>query len=144
MKKLITIAAILLIPFASNALQISTLPDGTNVSTEVIGIPAVILVLYLVLTFILTIAKSIMDNRLKSQMIEKGVSDKVVEQFLQPDSKDVKDQAMKSFLILSGIGIGLTIISLFRPVGIHSIAIMTLCIALSHLGYYYFLKRSEK
>lgn len=144
MKKLIIIATVLLIPFAANAWQISTLPDGTNVSTEVIGIPAVILVLYLVLTFILTITKSIMDNRLKAQMIEKGVSDKVVEQFLQPDSKDVKDQAMKSFLLLSGIGIGLTIISLFLPIGIHSIAIMTFSIALSYLCYYYFLKRSEK
>ena len=85
-----------------------------------------------------------MDNRLKARMIEKGVSDKVVEQLLQPDGKDVKGQAMKSFLLLSGIGLGLTIINFFLPIGIHSIAIMSFSIALSFLGYYYFLKRSEK
>ena len=144
MKKVIIIATVLLQPFAANAWQDSTLLDITNMPLEVIGIPAVILVLYLVLTFILTITKSIMDNRLKARMIEKGVSDKVVEQFLQPDGKDVKGQAMKSFLLLSGIGVGLTIINFFLPIGIHSIAIMSFSIALSFLGYYYFLKRSEK
>ena len=144
MKKVITIAAALLLPIAVNAWQERTLQDGYDIPLKVIGIPAVILVLYLVLTFIITMTKAIMDNRLKGRMIEKGVSDKVVEQFLQPDGKDVKGQAMKSFLLLSGIGAGLTIIEFFRPIGIHSIAIMSFSISVSFLGYYYFLKRTEK
>ncbi len=144
MKQVIIIATVLLLPFGVNAWQDSTLQEIADVPLGVIGIPAVILALYLILTFILTFAKSIMDNRLKARMIEKGVSDKVVEQLLQPDGKDVKGQAMKSFLLLSGIGLGLSIINFFRPIGIHSIAIMSFSIALSFLGYYYFLKRSEK
>ncbi len=144
MKQVIIIATVLLLPFGVNAWHDNTLQEIADIPLAVIGIPAVILALYLVLTFVLTFAKSIMDNRLKSRMIEKGVSDKVVEQFLQPDSKDVKGQAMKSFLLLSGIGAGLTIINFFLPLGIHSIAIMSFSIALSFLGYYYFLKRSEK
>ena len=144
MKQVIIIATVLLLPFGVNAWQDSTLQEIADIPLGVIGIPAVILALYLILTFILTFAKSIMDNRLKTRMIEKGVSDKVVEQLLQPDGKDVKGQAMKSFLLLSGIGLGLTIINFFLPIGIHSIAIMSFSIALSFLGYYYFLKRSEK
>ncbi len=144
MKQVIIIATVLLLPFGVNAWQDSTLQEIADIPLGVIGIPAVILALYLILTFILTFAKSIMDNRLKARMIEKGVSDKVVEQLLQPDGKDVKGQAMKSFLLLSGIGLGLTIINFFLPIGIHSIAIMSFSIALSFLGYYYFLKRSEK
>ncbi|HET6544254.1 MAG TPA: hypothetical protein VFG46_27405 [Chryseolinea sp.] len=144
MKQVIIIATILLLPFGVNAWHDSTLQEIADMPLAVIGIPAVILALYLILTFILTFAKSIMDNRLKARMIEKGVSDKVVEQLLQPDGKDVKGQAMKSFLLLSGIGLGLTIINFFLPIGIHSIAIMSFSIALSFLGYYYFLKRSEK
>ena len=137
-------ATVLLLPFGVNAWQNSTLQEIADIPLGFIAIPAVILALYLILTFILTFAKSIMDNRLKARMIEKGVSDKVVEQLLQPDGKDVKGQAMKSFLLLSGIGLGLTIINFFLPIGIHSIAIMSFSIALSFLGYYYFLKRSEK
>jgi len=144
MKQVIIIATILLLPFGVNAWHDSTLQEIADMPLAVIGIPAVILALYLILTFILTFAKSIMDNRLKARMIEKGVSDKVVEQLLQPDGKDVKGQAMKSFLLLSGIGLGLTIINFFLPIGIHSIAIMSFSISLSFLGYYYFLKRSEK
>jgi len=144
MKQVIIIATVLLLPFGVNAWHDSTLQEIADMPLAVIGIPAVILALYLILTFILTFAKSIMDNRLKARMIEKGVSDKVVEQLLQPDGKDVKGQAMKSFLLLSGIGLGLTIINFFLPIGIHSIAIMSFSIALSFLGYYYFLKRSEK
>ena len=144
MKQVIIIATVLLLPFGVNARHDSTLQEIADIPLGVIGIPAVILALYLILTFILTFAKSIMDNRLKARMIEKGVSDKVVEQLLQPDGKDVKGQAMKSFLLLSGIGLGLTIINFFLPIGIHSIAIMSFSIALSFLGYYYFLKRSEK
>ena len=106
MKQVIIIATVLLLPFGVNAWHDSTLQEIDDMPIAVIGIPAVILALYLVLTFILTLTKSIMDNRLKSRMIEKGVSDKVVEQFLQPDDKDVKGQAMKSFLLLSGIGQG--------------------------------------
>ena len=144
MKQVIIIATVLLLPFGVNAGQDSTLREIADIPLGVIGIPAVLLALYLILTFILTFAKSIMDNRLKARMIEKGVSDKVVEQLLQPDGKDVKGEAMKSFLLLTGIGLGLTIISFFRPIGIHSIAIMSFSIGLSFLGYYYFLKRSEK
>ena len=144
MKQVIIIATVLLLPFGVNAWHDSTLEEIADIPLGVIGIPAVILALYLILTFILTFAKSIMDNRLKARMIEKGVSDKVVEQLLQPDGKDVKGQAMKSFLLLSGIGLGLTIINFFLPIGIHSIAIMSFSIALSFLGYYYFLRRSEK
>ena len=144
MKQVIIIATVLLLPFGVNAWHDSTLQEIADVPLEVIGIPAVILALYLILTFILTFAKSIMDNRLKARMIEKGVSDKVVEQLLQPDGKDVKGQAMKSFLLLTGIGVGLTIINFFLPIGIHSIAIMSFSIAISFLAYYYFLKRSEK
>jgi hypothetical protein len=95
------------------------------------------------ITFILAIIKTILDFRLKSKMVDKGVSDKVVEQFLQPQNRDAKTQAIKAFLILAGIGVGLTAINFTSPIGIHSFAIMAFSIALSFLGYFYFIKRSE-
>jgi len=67
-----------------------------------------------------------------------------VEQFLQPGAKDTKNQIIKWFLVLTGLGLGLTIISMTLPLGIHSMAIMSFSIALSFLGYYVFTKRTEK
>ncbi len=107
-------------------------------------IPCMILVLYLIIMFILSVVRALLDNRLKSQMINKGVSDKLVEQFLQPTATDAKEQAMKWFLILFGIGLGLTIVSNTLPLGIHSISIMTFSLSLSFLGYYFFVKQKGK
>jgi hypothetical protein len=76
-------------------------------------------------------------------MVDKGVPDTVVEQFLQPQSRDAKTQAIKAFLILAGIGLGLTVINFTIPMGIHSFAIMAFSIALSFLGYFFYIRRSE-
>ena len=143
MKKTIAISMLLLGSLAINA-QNYVMPDGRIFSREFIDVPAIILVVYLISMIILTIIKLILDHRLKSKMIEKGVSENVAAQFLQPTKKDSKNNAMKWFLILTGIGIGLTTIYFFLPIGIHSVAIMAFSIALSFLGYFYFLRQSEK
>ena len=144
MKKILTIAILLFLPGFSQAQDIYQIGDDVNMSRQFIDIPAMILILYLVLMFILTIMKSILDNRLKSQMIEKGVTDKVAEQFLQPTKNDSRGMALKWFLILMGIGVGLTIIDYTLPIGIHSIAIMSFSLAFSFLGYFYFIKKSDQ
>lgn len=144
MKKLISLTALLALSSICNAQNFYQFPDGSSITRQLFDIPAMILVVYLFIMLILNIIKSSMDHRLKSKMIEKGVSEKIVEQFLQPGNQDSKSQSIKWFLILSGIGAGLTTINFFLPIGIHSIAIMSFSIALSFLGYYYFLKRSEK
>jgi hypothetical protein len=141
MKKIIAITMLIAAPFALPA-QHYRLSDGRYFSQELINIPATILIVYLLTTFLLTIIRSNLDYRLKSRMVDKGVSDKIVEQFLQPHNRDSRGQAMKWFLILAGIGVGLTIVSFTLPLGIHSVAILVFSVAFSFLGYYYFLKRS--
>ena len=143
MKKLVTIAIIFFTPFFLFAQEDLRLDGGFKMNDEYFRIITAIFVLYLIITFIITIIKSILDFRLKSKMVDKGVSDKVVEQFLQPQNRDAKTQAIKAFLILAGIGVGLTAINFTSPIGIHSFAIMAFSIALSFLGYFYFIKRSE-
>jgi hypothetical protein len=143
MKKLVTIAIIFFTPFVLYAQEDLRIGGGFNIKDEYFRIITAIFVLYLMITFILAIIKTILDFRLKSRMVDKGVSDKVVEQFLQPQNRDAKTQAIKAFLILAGIGVGLTAINFTSPIGIHSFAIMAFSIALSFLGYFYFIKRSE-
>ena len=143
MKKIILIASAFLTPVIVNA-EVYQLPDGKTISGNLVNIPAMILVLYLVSVFILTMIKSFQDFRLKSKMVEKGVTDKVAEQYLHTDHKDTKSQAIKWFLVLAGIGLGLSIIDLTLPLGIHSVAIMAFSISLSFLGYYFFIRRTDK
>ncbi len=144
MRKVITFTIAIVTPFISTAQQRFQFPDGSQISREFIDYAAIILIVYLFIKLIMTLIRSRLDYRLKSRMIEKGVSEKIVEQFLQPQRHDAKNQSMKWFLLLTGGGIGLIILKFFLPMGIHSIAIMSLSIAISFLGYYYFLRQSEK
>jgi len=141
MKKIASLIMVFTTPFVLNAQQNFNLGNGINVPDEVFKICASILVLYLIITFIIAIIRSFLDFRLKSKMVDKGVSEKVVDQFLQP-SRDSKAQAIKAFLILASIGIGLGIINYTLPFGFHSIAIMAFSLSIAFLGYFYYLKQS--
>ena len=141
MKKITTLVMIFSTPFILQA-QSRNLGNGIFVDDEVFKVSASILVLYLFITFILAIIRSFLDFRLKSKMVDKGVSEKIVDQFLQP-GKDSKAQAIKAFLILAATGIGLAIINYTLPLGFHSIAILAISLSLAFLGYFYFLKQSE-
>jgi hypothetical protein len=144
MKKLITFALILSAPLALSAQEVAQLPGGLYIDRGLFTGIASILVLYLISAFIISIIKLFQEYRLKSKLIEKGVSEAVVEQFLQPTKKDSRTQAIKWFLILAAVGLGLTIVQFTLPLGFHSVAIMSFCIAFSFLGYYYYIKMSEK
>lgn len=139
MKKILTATTIILAPFFLNAQDNY---DFRNIDDKYFEISATIFVVYLIITFILSLIKTLLDARLKSKMVEKGVSDKVIEQFLEPRNRDSKTQAIKSFLILLAIAVGLTIINYTLPLGIHSLAVMAFSISFGFLGYFFYLKQS--
>ncbi len=145
MKKVISIATVILAPIALFAQDVYVLPNGSPISREFVETPLIILSFTLIGIFFLTIIRWFLDFRLKSKLINKEVPESVIKLLIDTEKKDSKKQIMKWFFILAGVGLGLAITSImFRSVGIHSIAIMVFCIALSFLGYYLFIKRSEK
>ena len=142
MRILIALSAILFTPLFLYAQDRYSGFAGPHIDDEILKISASILVLYLIITFVLAIMKSIFDFRLKSKLVDKGVSDKMAEQVLQPQKKDAKNQTIKSFLILFAVGAGLIIINYTLPLGFHSIAIMALSVSLGFLAYFYYLKQT--
>jgi hypothetical protein len=138
MKKILTATAIILAPFFLSAQG----DYSFRFSDKHFEIVATIFVVYLIITFILSLIRTLLDSRLKSKMVDKGVSDTIVQQFLQPRSRDAKTQAIKSFLVLLAIAVGLTIINYTLPLGIHSIAIMAFSISFGFLGYFFYLRQS--
>ncbi|WP_173003200.1 hypothetical protein [Chitinophaga sp. SYP-B3965] len=141
MKKILSIFIVTLSPILLYGQDYYRLPDNRYVSQQFVTLPATLIALYLVINFILKLIKTNLDHRLKSKMLEKGVPEKVVEQFLQPGHKDDRTHAFKWFLLLTGIGAGLSIVYYSLPIGVHSMAIMAFCIALSYLAYFLYLKK---
>ncbi len=144
MKKSIATVIFTLISISLNAEGVYKLQNGSEISRQIIDIPASILAVYIVSVFLISIVKAILNFRLRSRMIEKGVSIEIMNQLLQPDQSEAKKNAVKSFLVLSGIGLAVAINMFFLPVGIHSLVITIFCLAFSYLTYYFYLRRSDK
>jgi hypothetical protein len=144
MKKIITTSLLLITILAANAQGSFSTFNDRDFDLDLLHTAGTLVGIYLFTSFILSIIRFILDGRVKSRMIEKGVSESIVEQFLQPTRTDGKSIAIKWFLVLSCIGIGLLIIDATLPVGIHSVAIMAFSIALSFLGYFLYIRRSDK
>lgn len=94
--------------------------------------------------FILTVLKRVVDFRLKNKIVEKGIPENIVASILQTNPKEDRNMNIKWFAILAGLGVAFTLINFTLPLGIHSLAIMAFCIAASFLGYFFFIKYSDK
>ena len=144
MKKIATISLIFFAAVSANAQQnFQSFPDR-EFNNDFLHITGVLIGIFLFTSFILSIIRLFLEGRMKNKMIDKGVSETVVEQFLQPTNRDSKSVAMKWFIVTACIGLGLAAINLSLPIGIHSIAIMAFSIALGFLGYYFYMKKSGK
>lgn len=95
--------------------------------------------------FIINIIKRIFEHRLKNKIVDKGISENIAQSILETKATGESKYAnIKYFAILAGIGIGLTGVNYTQPLGFHSLAIMAFSISLSFLGYYLFIRDTEK
>ena len=139
MKKLMTVSAAILICFAVQAND-----NVMRISEDMIQVFAAIFVVGMFMYFIISVLKRILDHRLKNRIIDKGISETIATSILETNSGENKNANIKWFAILAGIGIGLTGVNYSQPLGFHSLAIMAFSISLSFLGYYFFVKKTEK
>jgi hypothetical protein len=144
MKK--ALASLLLFGFTCKSIAQST--SGLNSLEDIPGkfieIPALLLLISVIAGFIINVVRLFFDYRIKTKIIDKGVPEEIVAHVLRPSGKDTKKLSFKWFSVLASIGMGLVIINLFRPFGIHSIIIMTFSVAAGFLAYYYFETQLDK
>ena len=138
MKRITTTIFVLLSCYMVNAQGVY------RVDSELLSAISIMLFFILLGVFILAIVKLIFDHKVKNKLLDKGAPEDLVSQMLQPVKKDSRDTIIKWFAILAGVGIGLFLVDYFQPLGIHSLAIMSLSLSGSFLGYYFFTGRSAK
>jgi len=143
MKKIyITITGLLLVTGVS-AQSDDKFNDGA-LKFESLHIFAAFANIALFATAIYIFVKLLLDNRIKNKLLDKGAPEDLAMQLLQPALKNDKTVTVKWICILTGLGIGLLIADYTQPLGIHSIAIMCLSLAASLLGYFVFIRYSDK
>jgi hypothetical protein len=105
---------------------------------DALHICATIAVIYLVSYFILQIIKNAMTFRIKHRMLDKGTEENIVRELLQPDKKDNRNNILQWFFMLASIGVGLVLVRIIQPYGLHSLAILAFSLAAGFGSYYYF------
>ena len=146
MKKLFITGIIMTITIAASAQDNNFDPfRDRQFIFDSVNICAVLAVIYLVCNFILRIVKHSLEYKLKNRIIDKGTTEPVVAQILQPESnKEKRNYLLQWFFILVAIGLGFSMMALSRPFGLHSLAIMAFCVAAGFGGYYFFTRETAK
>jgi hypothetical protein len=105
---------------------------------------SILIVIYLISSFILQAIKAAMTTRIKNRILDKGTEENIVRELLRPDKKENKNYILQWFFMLAAIGLGLLLVKIILPFGLHSLAILALSIAAGFGAYYYFSRQSDK
>ena len=143
MKKILLIAALVFISSSIHA-QTENLTQGIYFDRGVFNVCATIFIIGLFMVFILSFLKRMLEFRLKNKIVDKGVSENVASSILKPNNEEGGNSNIKWFALLASAGVGLIIVNFTPPLGIHSLAIMLLSIAVGFLGYHLFTRQAGK
>jgi hypothetical protein len=143
MKKRLLVILFIFLPFLLSAQQIDPLMQEV-IRRDYVGELPTLAFMIIIFNVFITFAKIVLDHRLKRRLVDKGVSDTIIESILKPAPVDTKNQVIKWFIILAAASAGLFIVNSTLPLGIHSLAIMTGSLAVGFLAYFVFLKLTEK
>jgi hypothetical protein len=112
-------------------------------TSEVYRTSATIVIVTLFMVFIVYIVRIILANKLRRQVLEKGVSQEAIASLMDFSPGKGMKSDLKWFYILAALGLGLAVVGGTQPVGIHSLAIMCFSLALGFLGYHFFGAKRE-
>lgn len=139
MKKIFTFTILLLAAMGANA-QVDYYPlSDKSTFDEMMRSVVILSMVYLITSFILSMIKLFLDNRLKMKIVEIGTSEEVVAQ-LVPNGKNEKKNGLKWFCVLTAVAIGLGITGFYQAVGIYALMIMTFSLAIGFLSYFFLIR----
>jgi len=116
--------------------------DSANFKEFVSDI-VILLMIFMVTSFILTLIRLFLDNGLKKKMVEMGTSETVVSQLMNTGKNEVKN-SLKWFCALCGIAAGLGIIGYYHLSDIYALMVIALCLAIGFLGHFLLASRLNK
>ena len=116
----------------------------SRIDPDVYKVIVIIFIIILIMWFILTILRKMLDHKLKNKIVDKEISQELASSILQTESDNETHNSIKWFIILISTGGGLFITNQYLPLGLHSIGIMVISIAIGFLAYSIYLKRFNK
>jgi hypothetical protein len=144
MKKITMAGAILLMAFNAGAQETFEPLKDRQLYFDVLNILGALSVMSLIASFIIKLVKNHLGHKLKSKIIERQTPVDIVQQLIVPDQKDKAQVFGQWACVLSGIAIGLIIVRLTLPFGVHSLAILSAAVASGCTAAYYLTRKLGK
>ena len=116
--------------------------ETISIAMYVLNALAILLAICIASSFVLTLVRLFLNDRLKKALIEKGASQQVIAQLL-PSEKKERTLALKWCCLFSAAGLGLLAAYFFQPMGWHSVIILTFSLAVGFLAYYLLIRRTS-
>ena len=121
--------------------RIQRLHDNEH-EDEVLRISATIFVMVIIMIFIVIMVRTYMDYKLRHKILENNVQPDSLNALLDIAPQDRRVSNLRWVFALAGIGFGLHLGGYVR-FGVHSVAIMCLCLAASFLAFHFIVLRKK-
>lgn len=133
--------AIVFIASAAEAHPQSSIPATYQKDTLLFTLNAIaiLLAMYIASTFLLSVIRLFLHDRLKKTLLEKHASEEVINLML-PRQNDQRTSALKWSCVLISTGIGLTGCYFTQPLGLHSVIIESFSVGLGFLAFFLVMK----
>jgi len=146
MKKILSLAFICLLALTAQAQA----PDNFDplrdrqMYFDILNICGILAAMFIIASFIQQIIRQYYAYRIRNRMLDKGTEESIVREMLKPEKKDSRQVMLQWFCILASIGAGLLLVTLIRPFGLHSLAILAISIAAGFGANYYFTRQAAR
>ncbi|MEO6228472.1 MAG: hypothetical protein ABJB11_22815 [Ferruginibacter sp.] len=102
-----------------------------------------VLMLYIVTNFILSMIRLFLNDRLKRKIVEHDTSEIIVAQLLV-NKKSERENSLKLFCALTAIGVGLAIIDCYNLSDIPALMTTIFCLAVGFIVHFFLSSRLQK
>ena len=143
MKKIFTLTILFSATLGANAQGIYYPLSDQSTFMEMMRSVVILLMVYLVTTFILNMIKLFLDNALKRKIVETGTSGDVVSQLIPVNKNDSKN-SLRWFCTLGTMAIGLAVIGFYHPSEVYTMMIIAFSLAIGFLAYFFITSRMPK
>ena len=103
---------------------------------------AILLAIYILSSFLLSVIRMFLQDRLKKALLERQASEEVIRLML-PRQSDQLHSALKWCCVLILTCIGLTACYFTQPLGLHSVIFLTFSVSLGFLAFFLIMKRKK-
>ena len=127
----------------AHAQSVTNVFTDKNTFEEFVRNVVLLLMIYMVTSFILNMIKLFLNDRLKRKIVETGTSEAIAAQLLDSKKSD-KENSLKWFFALAAIAVGLGVIGCYHMTDIYALMVIAFCLAVGFLGHYFMSRRLQK